>query len=84
MAKVIYNNQEEEIKDNSKIIETCEKLGVPFSCYSGVCHICKIKVIEGMQNLSVLTEKEKDANMNKNERLACQCTIKKGNVKIEF
>ncbi|MFH1209454.1 MAG: 2Fe-2S iron-sulfur cluster-binding protein [archaeon] len=84
MAKVIYNNQVEEIEDNSKITEACEKLGVPFGCYAGVCHACKIKIKEGMQNLSVLTENEKNANLDKNERLACQCTIKKGSIKIQI
>lgn len=84
MAKIIANNKEIQVKDGDSITKTCKELGVPFSCYSGDCQVCKIEILEGADNLSGLTNKEKDSGMDKNNRLACQCKIKSGEVKIKF
>jgi len=84
MAKIKTKNKSIEIKDNSSINTACEELGVDFSCYDGTCGICKINIIKGQENLSELTENELDFGMNKKNRLACQCKIKKGEVEIEF
>ena len=43
-----------------------------------------IDIVEGQENLSELTQEEKDMGMNKTRRLACQCKIKSGNVKIKY
>jgi ferredoxin len=43
-----------------------------------------IDVLDGEDNLSELTEQEKDLMRNKKHRLACQCKIKKGEVKFEM
>ncbi|MBS1266748.1 MAG: hypothetical protein MAG795_00717 [Candidatus Woesearchaeota archaeon] len=82
MATIIANEKEIEVKDNSKITPVCEKLGVVFGCYSGFYGSCKINVLEGAENLNKLTKKEMD--MDNNQRLACQCKIKQGKIKIEF
>lgn len=88
MAKLIFdnNNEEIELEDNSPIAEFCEEAGVPFACTEGVCGTCVIEVIEGEENLSDPTQEEKDflGDDVRCERLACQCKIKKGNVKIRF
>jgi len=60
-----------QIKDGSKIKESCEKLGVPFGCEDGRCGTCMIKISEGENNLSELNEKENDLGRDKNNRLAC-------------
>lgn len=73
-----------EIKDGDKIRDAVEKLGVPFGCEEGICGTCMIDVVEGENNLSELTEQERDLMRDKNHRLACQCKIRKGDVKIEF
>ncbi|MEM4605883.1 MAG: 2Fe-2S iron-sulfur cluster-binding protein [Candidatus Pacearchaeota archaeon] len=85
MAEVIYKNKKIKVKDNSSIEEACKTLGVPFSCSQGYCGICKIKILEGKENLNKITENEKNFFDEKEDyRLACQCVIKKGSVKIDF
>ncbi len=88
MAKLILNNgeKEEEINNEEEIKQICEeKFNIPFGCKDGICGTCIIKVVEGNENLSEKNEKEYDLlPKNENERLACQCKIKKGVVKIEY
>ena len=71
MAKIILENEglEEELEDNKEIKDVCEdKLNIPF----------------GNENLSEKNEKEEDLLPEEpNKRLACQCTIKSGTVKID-
>ncbi len=87
MAKLIFTNtgEEKDLEDGSPLIEACEEAGVPFACTEGVCGTCVIEVSEGMENLSDFTQEERDflGDMNK-ERLACQCKIRGGCVKINF
>jgi len=83
MATLIANDKEIEVPDGSPIKDACKELGVPFSCEDGDCGTCMIEVEEGMENLSEKTEEEKAMGIiNGNYRLACQCKIKKGKVKI--
>ncbi|MBI5803240.1 2Fe-2S iron-sulfur cluster binding domain-containing protein [Candidatus Pacearchaeota archaeon] len=73
-----------EAKEGEMIRNACEELGVPFCCTNGICGTCMIDVIEGEENLSELTQNEIDMERDKKHRLACQCQIKNGDVKIEF
>lgn len=88
MATLKFDNNDEEIElpDDSPIAEVCEEAGVPFACTEGVCGTCVIEVMEGSDNLSAPTKEEEDflGEGNKRERLACQCRIKHGNVRISF
>ena len=87
MAKLIFDNikEERELPEGSPIAEACEEAGVPFACTEGVCGTCVIEVKEGMENLSDFTQEEEDFLGEMGcERLACQCKIKKGTVKINF
>lgn len=87
MAKLIFetNGEETEVADQSPIAQACEEAGVPFACTEGVCGTCVIEVVEGMDNLTDFTQEEKDFLGDQGcERLACQCKIKSGNVKINF
>ncbi len=87
MAKLIFENSEEEviIADGADIIEACEEQGVPFACTEGVCGTCVIEVTEGMENISAFTQEEKDfLGEQDKERLACQCKILGGCVRINF
>lgn len=88
MAKLIFdhNGEEFDLPDDSKIIEICEEAGVPFACTEGVCGTCVIEIKEGNENLSPPTTEEEDfLGCNPcHERLACQCRIQKGIVKIRF
>jgi ferredoxin len=88
MAKLIFDhsNEEMELPDGSPIAEICEEAGVPFACTEGVCGTCVIEVKEGKENLNTPTQEEEDflGQGNCHERLACQCKIEKGCVRISF
>jgi ferredoxin len=87
MAKLIFidQNEEHELPDGSPLHEVCEASGVPFACTEGVCGTCVIEVTEGMENLSAFNAAEADflGGLDR-ERLACQCKINGGCVKIKF
>ena len=87
MAKIIFEDNAEEVSlpDDSPIVEACEQAGIPFACTEGVCGTCVIEVTEGMENLSDFNQAEEDflGDLDR-ERLACQCRIKGGCVKIKF
>ena len=87
MAKLIFETTHEEVDlpDGSQIIEACEEAGVPFACTEGICGTCVVEVTEGMENLSEFNQAEADflGELDK-ERLACQCKIKAGCVKLKF
>lgn len=86
MAKLIFNENEEiDVSDGDPIKEACEEFGVPFACEEGVCGTCVIEVQQGMENLSSFTQEEEDFLGELGcERLACQCKIRSGLVKIKF
>ena len=87
MAKLVFENhgEEKQLEDESSIASHCEEAGVPFACTEGVCGTCVIEVVEGMENLSAFTQEEMDFLGEQNrERLACQCKIRGGCVKVKF
>lgn len=88
MAKLIFdhNGDEIELEDDSPIAEACEEAGVPFACTEGVCGTCVIEIKSGHENLSSPTQEEEDflGEGCRGERLACQCRIKNGNVRVSF
>lgn len=85
MAKLFFENELVELPDDSPLQEACEQAGVPFACTEGVCGTCVIEVTEGMENLSEFNQAESDflGDLGQ-ERLACQCRIKSGCVKVKF
>ncbi len=88
MAKLIFDRNEEEIDlpDGSPLQEICEEAGVPFACTEGVCGTCVIEIKKGKENLSPQTQEEEDflGTGVLDERLACQCRIQGGSVRITF
>ena len=87
MGKLIFEHSGEEfqIADGEPIAPVCEEAGVPFACTDGVCGTCVIEVTEGMENLSSFTQEEQDfLGELQHERLACQCKLRGGCVKIKF
>jgi ferredoxin len=87
VAKIIFENtgEEKEIPDGESLTEVCEEAGVPFACTEGVCGTCVIEVCQGMENLSAFTQEEQDfLGEQDRERLACQCKIRSGLIKIKF
>ena len=86
MAKIISSksNRVVEVGDGEEMRDACDNLGVKFSCRNGLCGTCMIDVLKGEENLSPLTEAEKVLKRDRENRLACQCQIKSGEVKIDF
>jgi ferredoxin len=84
MGKLIIDNQEYSVTDGAKIDEVCESVGIPFGCNSGVCGTCKIEILEGAENLNELNQEENALGMDRKNRLACQCVLKSGTVKVTF
>jgi ferredoxin len=88
MATLKFDNTGDEIQieDGGQIAEACEEAGVPFACTEGVCGTCVIEIKEGKDNLTAPTQEEEDflGEGCTDERLACQCKIKKGTVTITF
>lgn len=88
MAELFFHTGERfELEDGAPIEEACEEAGVPFACSGGICGTCIIEVLEGMENLSEPTKAELDfigEQGVKKERMACQCRIRSGRVKIKF
>ncbi len=84
--KFKHNDENVDLPDDSPIAQPCEEAGVPFACTEGVCGTCVINIISGGENLSPPTREEEDflGEGCKDERLACQCRIKGGCVKISF
>ncbi len=84
MANLVINGQEVEVADGDKIVDAIEEAGVPIGCSNGVCGTCEIDVVSGMENLSELTDEEKDLGMEGSKRLGCQCAINGGTVTITY
>lgn len=83
MPKITFNSQVAEITLDENPIDKFQQLGVNFSCSSGICGICKVKVKKGMQHINQLTEEEEVFPLEEGERLACQCQQIKGDIEIE-
>jgi ferredoxin len=79
----IKTNKQIEVKDNAPLVPIAEEVGVIFACQDGMCASCRMEIVEGMENLTEKTQNEKDQMLYDNERLACQCKIKKGTVKMK-
>lgn len=84
MAKIVREDgQEREVKDGELIKDSLEEMGVLIACADGSCGVCKVEILEGMENLNEINEKEKEMGCEGNERLGCQCKVKKGEVKLK-
>ena len=84
MAKLIIDNVTYDIPDGDSIAQACETAGVLFSCNSGVCGSCQIKILEGPENLNKLKPEEIELGLDRNHRLGCQCRILSGTVKATY
>jgi len=84
MAKLFIGTKEILLADGAELGPICEKAGLAINCRTGVCGACLIQVAEGKENLSPLTPEETDLGLDDSRRLACQCRIVKGIVRINF
>ena len=86
MGKIVFNDDDEaQVADGERIKDVCEEAGIPFACEEGICGTCIVEIKEGEKNLSPFTEEELDfLGEDEGERLACQCRLLKGVVKVNF
>lgn len=87
MAKIFFEDLQEaaDLPDNSPIEEVCREAGVPFNCTDGLCGTCVVTILEGMPNLSEFSQAEADFLGDLDcQRLACQCKIKEGCIKVRL
>jgi len=63
-----------EAKLNETIMDVARRAGVPLgnSCGGiGICNRCRVKIVEGEENLTPRTRFERDSD----QRLACQAVV---------
>lgn len=81
----LNNPQSIELPQDASLQE-CDSV-LSFGCRAGACGACVIEITDGIKNLSIMENDEKDflefLGLNDGaHRLACQCTIL-GNVTIK-
>jgi His-Xaa-Ser system protein HxsD len=81
--KIVYKGKGHVIREGEELIDVCEKLGVQFGCKNGTCGTCKIEIINGSENISELTEVEKELGGDNKTRFACQCKMGNGDIEIK-
>jgi len=90
MAQVEIKNDGKtiEVADGSLLAELDGKCSILFACKAGSCGSCKVRVLEGMENLEPPNEEEKAGlatfGSDPSERLMCECRIKKGKIVVEY
>jgi len=92
VAHVYFKTDDEthDVEDGTPLIEFCDEVDVSlsFGCTEGTCGVCEVTVIEGRENVSRITEEEKDyllpEDLEKGMRLACQVKIRKGDVTLSW
>jgi len=84
MAKVRFEGEEKEVVDGGAVLEALEELGLPFGCTDGLCGTCMSTIVDGKDNLSKMSEKEEDFDLEEGKRLACQCKINGGTAEFSI
>lgn len=92
MARIIFkpDNIVHDVEDGSPLIDCCDEVDVSlsFGCTEGTCGVCELTVLEGMKNLSRVSEEEREylyeENLEAGMRLGCQLKIKRGEVMITW
>ena len=92
MAKVFFktDNVTHEVEDGTPLIDFCDEIdsSLSFGCTEGTCGVCEVTVLKGRENLSRITEEEKDylleEDLEDGMRLGCQVKIRKGDVTLKW
>ena len=92
MAHVFFktDNVTHEVEDGTPLIDFCDEVEVSlsFGCTEGTCGVCEVTVLKGRENLSRITEEEKDyllpEDLEAGMRLACQVKVRKGNSTLSW
>ena len=84
MIEVHFEDTGQIVKtsEGRRFIDICDEFETPvfFGCRSASCATCLIEVVQGLENLSPMTDAEDAllsivAEDNPQARLACQCKI---------
>lgn len=76
------------VPSGTRIIEISEKIGagITYGCREGECGTCLTHVVEGAEGLSEPSALEtrvlKENLAGRHDRLACQCQVLSGDVKV--
>ena len=92
MAKIFIktDNVTHDVEDGTPLIDFCDDVDVSlsFGCTEGTCGVCEVTVLEGRENLSRITDEEKDylleEDLEEGMRLGCQVKIRKGDVTLKW
>ena len=92
MAKLFFktDNVTHEVEDGTKLIDFCDEfdISLSFGCTEGTCGVCEVTALNGRENLSRITEEEKDylleEDLEDGMRLGCQVKIRKGDVTLKW
>jgi len=92
VAKIFFktDNVTLEVEDGTPLIDFCDEVDVSlsFGCTEGTCGVCEVTVLNGRENLSRITEEEKDylleEDLEDGMRLGCQVKIRKGDVTLKW
>ena len=92
MASVYFKTDDvtHEVEDGTPLIDFCDEVEVSlsFGCTEGTCGVCEVTVLEGRENISRITEEERDyllpGDLEEGMRLGCQVKIRKGNVTLSW
>ena len=87
-VEVKNDNASVEVADGALLAELDGKCSILFACKTGSCASCKVRVVEGMDNLEAPNELEQAGlatfATDPTERLMCQCKIKGGKIVVEY
>ena len=92
MAEIFFktDNVTHEVEDGTPLIDFCDEVDVSlsFGCTEGTCGVCEVIVLKGRENLSRITEEEKDylleEDIENGMRLGCQVKLRKGHVTLKW
>lgn len=77
-----------KVPSGTRIIEISEKVGsgITYGCREGECGTCLTRILEGAEHLSepsVLERRVLKENLaGRDDRLACQCQVLDGDIKV--
>jgi len=89
IVQFVSESLEVEVDPGMKLIDLASEVDcdITFGCRSGSCGTCRIKIVEGQENLSKPSAEESEFlsgfGAQKNERLGCQVVIN-GDCKIQY
>lgn len=77
----VLEDMEVEVPRGTRFVEVVEASGadVTFGCKNGTCGTCRIRIEQGLENISPMAREEQDflasIEAETNERLGCQICI---------